>query len=512
MNNIVQTKRTPVAGRRPTGLMAGELYFNFADRTIGCVDENGTPIDIATAISVSALPPASPVPGLLWYRTAVPAGLYIWFVDADSAQWVQVAGGGSGGSGGGGGGGGGDTSVPVGPSPPADPIDGDLWFSTVEPVGLFIWVTDEDGAEWVPVGGAPAENMPIGAVSYFAGPTVPDGWLLCDNQAVSSLYPDLRDYLIAAGSPFGMSGADPRVPDLRGEFIRGWDDGRGVDAARVFGSAQLDQLQRLVGQLSSVQTVGTGLITSGILRQLASTASAIWQGATSVNRNTTMQLDTLFDPTVRSGDETRPRNVALLPCIKAFDAVSITGMADLAELLTAIATEAEARAGISNEKLMTPAMVQARSGAQFLALTGQTSATFDQVPNEANEIDLIINGLNYPANAAVRLDWSGAAAARAWSTRIRHDAGAYIPPGGDDNNTVFVLDTAATIQGLSGLVKMTRDQRGGTWAIGGSLRRSTTAMLVYSGVFNMLGEQTAFLRLSSTIAMTAGGATVRWRI
>jgi len=81
-------------------------------------------------------------------------------------------------------------------------------------------------------------------------------------------------------------------------------------------SLQLDQIQRLVGDFISVQTIGTGLRTSGILRQLASTASAIWQGATSVNRNTTLQLDTQFDASVRSGAETRPRNVSLRACIK----------------------------------------------------------------------------------------------------------------------------------------------------------------------------------------------------
>jgi microcystin-dependent protein len=235
---------------------------------------------------------------------------------------------------------------------PANPAIGDIYRDQ----GVaFQWT----GTVWVALGSSPNLGVPTGTVAYFAGKTPPDGWLLCNNQPVTALYPSLRDYLLAAGSPFGVQGADPRVPELRGEFIRGFDGGRGVDAGRVFGSSQLDQLQRLVGQLVSVQTVGTGLATSGILRQLASTASAIWQGATSVNRNTTMQLDTAFDPTVRSGDETRPRNIALLPCIKAFDAVDITGMADLSALLTAIATPAEAIAGVSNEKLMTPFNVRA---------------------------------------------------------------------------------------------------------------------------------------------------------
>jgi microcystin-dependent protein len=301
---------------------------------------------------VGDTPPADPEQGQLWYRTLEPAGLFMWFIDADSSQWIQVAG--AGGS---------ETPPPavdasvfIGETPPPFPTAGRLWFSTVEPVGLFIWYEDGDSDQWVQIGGsngAVTDGTPIGSVSFFAASSTgsaPPGWLVCNNQVVTNAYPELRQYLLDLGSPYGVSGADPRVPELRGEFIRGYDDGRGVDAGRVFGSTQLDQLQRLVGQLVSVQTVGTGLITSGILRQLASTASAIWQGATSVNRNTTMQLDTAFDPTVRSGNETRPRNVALLPCIKAFDTLRVEGSAEFN-----IATDEQALAGLSTDTLMTPA-------------------------------------------------------------------------------------------------------------------------------------------------------------
>jgi microcystin-dependent protein len=40
------------------------------------------------------------------------------------------------------------------------------------------------------------------------------------------------------GYTFGGSGANFNKPDLRGEFVRGWDDSRGVDVGRVFGSWQ----------------------------------------------------------------------------------------------------------------------------------------------------------------------------------------------------------------------------------------------------------------------------------
>ncbi|WP_071604071.1 phage tail protein [Dickeya sp. DW 0440] len=58
--------------------------------------------------------------------------------------------------------------------------------------------------------------------------TPPAGWLKCNGQAFDkTLYPKL-----ARAYPAGV------LPDLRGEFIRGWDDGRGVDAGRGVLSAQ----------------------------------------------------------------------------------------------------------------------------------------------------------------------------------------------------------------------------------------------------------------------------------
>ncbi|WP_315710049.1 phage tail protein [Brenneria uluponensis] len=67
--------------------------------------------------------------------------------------------------------------------------------------------------------------------------TAPTGWLKCNGQAFNTtLYPKL-----ATIYPSGT------LPDLRGEFIRGWDDGRGVDSGRTILSQQSHAMQQMTG-------------------------------------------------------------------------------------------------------------------------------------------------------------------------------------------------------------------------------------------------------------------------
>jgi hypothetical protein len=115
-----------------------------------------------------------------------------------------------------------------------------------------------------------------------------------------------------------------RIPDLRGEFIRGWDGGRNVDRDRVFGSFEdystanprnNSQSTRLAQQNSDTVTFDGSAVTphlAGFARVTrvgevltASAADAIGSGH---------QLDVLN--VLTGDDETRPRNIALLPCIK----------------------------------------------------------------------------------------------------------------------------------------------------------------------------------------------------
>ena len=75
--------------------------------------------------------------------------------------------------------------------------------------------------------------LPVGVPVPWPSATPPTGWLKCNGAAFSAEeYPEL-----AKAYPTN------KLPDLRGEFIRGWDDGRGVDAGRALLSLQDDSFE-----------------------------------------------------------------------------------------------------------------------------------------------------------------------------------------------------------------------------------------------------------------------------
>jgi microcystin-dependent protein len=148
--------------------------------------------------------------------------------------------------------------------------------------------------------------VPAGSVISFAMNTAPTGWLKANGAAVSrTTYVSL---FAAIGTAFGVGDGSTtfNLPDARGEFIRGWDDGRGVDSGRVFGSWQADeykdhQHQETAGYASPF---GTGQSRSTALHNDGVTTSAnLTSLASYVSGN-------------GGGSETRSRNLAFLTCIK----------------------------------------------------------------------------------------------------------------------------------------------------------------------------------------------------
>ncbi len=89
-----------------------------------------------------------------------------------------------------------------------------------------------------------AQAVPIGAVEAFAMKDAPSGWLVCDGGMYSSeLYPLLSKALGATYNQPDTPEGFFCVPDLQGQFIRGWDKDGNVDPEREFGSIQKDAIQ-----------------------------------------------------------------------------------------------------------------------------------------------------------------------------------------------------------------------------------------------------------------------------
>ena len=172
--------------------------------------------------------------------------------------------------------------------------------------------------KWVllnPATWASAPTVPVGTVIYVAQNAQPTGYLKANGAAVSrATYAAL---FAVVGTTFGAGdGATTfNLPDLRGEFLRGWDDGRGVDSGRVFGSAQLDQMQQITGTFESqglATASNTGAFAGSVMQANAWTAA----GGSSTRANQSYDFNSANSPGARAGAETRPRNVAMLACIK----------------------------------------------------------------------------------------------------------------------------------------------------------------------------------------------------
>jgi microcystin-dependent protein len=142
-----------------------------------------------------------------------------------------------------------------------------------------------------------------GQVAAFAFSTAPTGWLECDGSTISrTTYSTL---FAAIGDAFGAGDGSTtfKVPDMRGEFIRGWDNGRGVDSSRAIGSTQTDAL-----------TDHRHLSANGT--QFATTSSGTMTGPSSSGSSQPRGLTDFIFGGAGGDTETRPRNIAMMYCIK----------------------------------------------------------------------------------------------------------------------------------------------------------------------------------------------------
>ncbi|EFC1791533.1 phage tail protein [Escherichia coli] len=146
--------------------------------------------------------------------------------------------------------------------------------------------------------------LPVGVPVPWPSATPPTGWLKCNGAAFSAEeYPELAKVY-----------PTNKLPDLRGEFIRGWDDGRGVDAGRQLLSSQGDAIRNIEGFADG----GIGMSFDAIRGAFYDAGT---RSARMPNNTTTIDKtdDLGFDASrvVPTANENRPRNIAFNYIVRA---------------------------------------------------------------------------------------------------------------------------------------------------------------------------------------------------
>ena len=182
-----------------------------------------------------------------------------------------------------------------------------------------------NGSAW----GGLASGIPVGTILTFGASTPHSGFLECNGSAISrSTYASLFSILSTTHGT-GDGSSTFNLPDLRGQFVRGWDNSAGVDASRAFGSSQTDQnknhthttdSQSLTGSVShlSGSLANNPGSASGIITKL-SPASAIGARSSGSANASVISIDATHSHTISSsggGTEARPKNIALMYIIK----------------------------------------------------------------------------------------------------------------------------------------------------------------------------------------------------
>ena len=184
---------------------------------------------------------------------------------------------------------------------PNSPEDGDEFLASNGTTYQY----DSSTGQWKIVAGPgvqgpPGNTGPTGSIIMWGTSTLPAGYIECNGQSTSGYS--------ALAALYGSN-----VPDLRGEFIRGWDNGRGVDTGRNLLSTQGESFKSHTHIQTSHGHTFDGNRRPAFANIVPGPNYGAWEGpnpngagvgnATATNQNT-------------GGTETRPRNVALMYIIK----------------------------------------------------------------------------------------------------------------------------------------------------------------------------------------------------
>ncbi len=167
--------------------------------------------------------------------------------------------------------------------------------------------------------------VPAGSVHLMATTTAPSGYLKCDGSARNRTTYAALFAIIGTTWGAGNGSSTFNVPDLRGEFVRGWDDGRGVDNNRNFATSQSDSNKQHNHTASATSTVtdpghlhtlnGSGdPALAGDLppggRHNGTISGGMETATTGISVSTSVSISN------QGGNEAKPRNIAMMYVIK----------------------------------------------------------------------------------------------------------------------------------------------------------------------------------------------------
>lgn len=178
-----------------------------------------------------------------------------------------------------------------------------------------------------------AAYVPIGMEATFPVNSIPPGWLIEMGQTIyREAYPELVTYL--TNDPNAASAV---LPDMRGEFARGADLGRGIDTGRAVGSSQSDAMRNIVGEFSTkVQVRDVKNVNYAVSGAFKTSPNGYYSNGVEGHGNFYTPSNVMFDASlvVPTASEFRPRNIAKVWCIKAYHAPMSAQPVDLTNILT----------------------------------------------------------------------------------------------------------------------------------------------------------------------------------
>ena len=175
--------------------------------------------------------------------------------------------------------------------------------------------------------------VPRGAVFCIAHTSIPSGYLECNGDALPNGTGTVQGITADFSQLRALVGAN--LPDLRGEFVRGFDNGRGADSGRSMLSTQGDdnkqhnhgidfntQSHTLTGNIQKIsETFNNSGTASGVFSKQGGFNANFTPGSPDFNDTGAVNFNGthshhVIGSTQNQGSESRPRNVAMMYIIK----------------------------------------------------------------------------------------------------------------------------------------------------------------------------------------------------